>query len=154
MFCFCVNCFFRELIIGNIYDCDEQKCESIDNTLSFGNGITASKDGKYIYVIESMPKMMNVYERSVETNVGKKHVSDDNCKADGYRVRHTKIKSVSTPSLCDNLFIDSKSEYIWSACHPSIRQVYAYQILNSPVCTCFHFYINFGDIKFFYIYTL
>lgn len=105
----------------------KQKCKSIDNTMSFGNGVTTSKDGKYVYVTESVSKLLNIYQR-IPAN-------DDN--TDGYKWVHKKIRSVSTPTVCDNLFIDSKSDYIWTACHPSVKEFLSYQIYNSPVCFVF-----------------
>eukprot|EP01083_Nonionella_stella_P117225 349005_1 len=83
-------------------------CRIVDRNLGFGNGVDMSVDGKQLYVVETFPPNIIVYERDEGTNALARN------------------SSIGLSGLVDNLYLDEDSGDLFIGCHPNVVQFMQY----------------------------
>jgi len=81
-------------------------CTVVDDTLAMSNGVAASADGRHLYAISTDTKTMMIYNLSLPSSA----------KSSNPLIKKWKV--ISTPSSCDNFYVDQSTGEVFVACHP------------------------------------
>lgn len=84
---------------GSQWQSDALQCDVAADTLKMPNGITASPDGKTVYVAASIDKGLHVYDREAASG------------------NLTKATFIHAGSMLDNLWLDADTGDVWTASH-------------------------------------
>jgi arylesterase/paraoxonase len=79
----------------------------------FGNGISISPDGKYVYIAELLAHKIHVYEKHTNWTL-------------------TPLKSLDLDTLVDNISVDPVTGDLWVGCHPNGWKIFFYDPENLP----------------------
>jgi len=78
----------------------EFNCRKVVEKLKMANGITMSSNNKYLYVVETILRTMDIFVRNEETN------------------ELSLVEKVKTNSSCDNIEYNREDKYVYLGCHP------------------------------------